>query len=213
MTTFKTERSIARGAAQWRIRPNHSAGFVDAKKDFLREFPTEDACLTFITEIRWPNGVTRCGKCRLERKHHRVTGRKAYACDRCGNHVYPLRGTVFARSSTSLQKWFYAICLMASANRRVTAKRLQRETGVTYKTAWRMLRQLRVALAACEPRPAQFIAGTIAASNPRNVRAQDEPAAPCGNRQPLEAQNVTCLEGIIFIFNFFPAYLRMCRDV
>ena len=111
--------------------------------DFNREFANDDACLEYIKEQRWPNGVTKCEKCSIERKHHRVTGRTAYACDHCGNHIYPLTGSVFAKSTTSLKIWFYVIYLMGSTNSSLSAKRIQRETGVTYKTAWRTLRQIR----------------------------------------------------------------------
>ncbi len=111
--------------------------------DFNSEFANDDACLEYIKEQRCPNGVTKCGKCSIERKHHRVTGRTAYACDHCGNHIYPLSGTVFAKSTTSLKTWFYVIYLMGSTNSRISAKRIQRETGVTYKTAWRTLREIR----------------------------------------------------------------------
>ena len=213
MDTAITRQLISR-AARLRTGRAHIAAFHDAANDLIRDFPSEDACLEFIKEIRWANGMIQCVKCGRERKHHRVTGRKAYACDRCGNHVYPLRGTVFARSSTSLQKWFYTICLLASANRRITATRIQRETGVTYKTAWRMLRQLRFVIAACEPQWARFAEEAIVVSEPTKLQGrQVEPLAPGARSQSRVSCNVTCLEGITFIVHFFPAYLRMCRDV
>jgi transposase-like protein len=112
-------------------------------RDFKKEFPTDSACLEYIKEQRYPGGVTECAKCRVERKHHRVTGRTAYACDHCGNHIYPLAGTIFQKSSTSLRLWFYAAYLMGSTRCGISAKQIQRETGVTYKTAWRMFRQIR----------------------------------------------------------------------
>jgi len=111
--------------------------------DFNREFANDDACLEYIKEQRWPNGVTKCEKCSIERKHHRVTGRTAYACDHCGNHIYPLTGSVFAKSATSLKTWFYVIYLMGSTSSSLSAKRIQRETGVTYKTAWRTFCEIR----------------------------------------------------------------------
>jgi transposase len=111
--------------------------------DFNREFPNDDACLEHIKEQRWPNGVTHCEKCGVEQKHHRVSGRTAYACQSCGNHIYPLAGTVFEKSTTSLKTWFYAMYLMGSTRCGISAKQIQRETGVTYKTAWRMFRQIR----------------------------------------------------------------------
>jgi len=114
--------------------------------DFNNEFPNDSACLEHIKEQRWPNGVTMCPKCRVERKHHRVGNRTAYACDHCGNHRYPLAGTIFEKSSTSLKIWFYAMYLMGSTRCGISAKQVQRETGVTYKTAWRMFNLIRTLL-------------------------------------------------------------------
>ncbi len=112
-------------------------------RDFNSEFPDDSACLEYVKEQRWPNGVTQCAKCGVERKHHRVGNRTAYACQSCGNHIYPLAGTVFEKSTTSLKTWFYAMYLMGSTRCGISAKQIQRETGVTYKTAWRMFRQIR----------------------------------------------------------------------
>jgi transposase len=111
--------------------------------DFNDEFPNDDACLEYIKEQRWPDGVSLCGKCEVERKHYRVSGRTAYACDHCGNHIYPLAGTVFEKTTTPLRLWFYAMYLMGFTRCGISAKQIQRETGVTYKTAWRMFRQIR----------------------------------------------------------------------
>jgi transposase len=112
-------------------------------RDFNKEFPNDSACLEYIKEQRYPGGVTYCEKCKQERKHYRVTGRTAYACDHCGSHIYPLAGTIFQKSSTSLRLWFYAAYLMGSTRCGISAKQIQRETGVTYKTAWRMFKQVR----------------------------------------------------------------------
>jgi transposase-like protein len=114
--------------------------------DFNREFPNDDACLSHIAQERFPNGVAACEKCKVDRKHYRVTGRTAYACDHCGNHIYPLAGTIFEKTTTSLRLWFYAMYLMGSTRCGISAKQIQRETGVTYKTAWRMFRQIRTLL-------------------------------------------------------------------
>jgi len=112
-------------------------------KQFNAEFPTDTACLMHIFFARWPGGRATCEKCGTERKHYRVTGRTAFACDHCGNHIYPLSGTIFEKSTTSLHLWFHAMFLMGSTRCGVSAKQIQRETGVTYKTAWRMFKQIR----------------------------------------------------------------------
>jgi transposase len=111
--------------------------------DFNRQFPDNDACLEHLKEQRFPGGVTLCEKCGVERKHHRVTGRPAYACGHCGTMISPMAGTIFEKSSTSLHLWYYAMYLMASTRCGISAKQIQRETGVTYKTAWRMFKQIR----------------------------------------------------------------------
>src|SRR5580692_1760254 len=113
------------------------------RSQFDREFPTDDACLEQIKEQRFPGGVAVCQKCEGPRKHYRVAGRTAYACATCGNHIYPLAGTIFEKSTTSLRVWFQAMYLMGSTRCGISAKQIQRETGVTYKTAWRMFRQIR----------------------------------------------------------------------
>src|SRR6185437_10870691 len=124
----------------------HSQRTALQRKDFNNEFPSDDACLRYLAEQRYPNGVALCPKCKVERKHHRVGNRTAFACDHCGHHIYPLKGTIFEKSSTSLRLWFYAAYLMGSTRCGISAKQIQRETGVTYKTAWRMFHQLRTLL-------------------------------------------------------------------
>jgi transposase-like protein len=143
MNSSRPRRSISQCMARNQLKQSDTADLHYTVADLHREFPNDGACLEYIKEQRWPKGVTKCEKCNIERKHSRVSGRTAYACDRCGNHIYPLKGTVFARSATSLKTWFYVMYLMASAGCGITAKRIQRETGVTYKTAWRTLRHLR----------------------------------------------------------------------
>ena len=112
-------------------------------KQFEQEFPTEDSCLEYVMQKRWPSGKLLCVRCGEERRHYRVSGRMSYACPVCGNHVSPLAGTIFHKSTTSLKTWFFVIRLMASTRVGVSAKHIQRETGVTYKTAWRMMKQIR----------------------------------------------------------------------
>jgi transposase len=113
--------------------------------EFMRDCPDDAACLDTIWRERYaPDGHTAdCPKCERERKFHRVTSRPSYACDSCGYQHYPLAGTIFHRSSTSLHLWFYAIYLMTSTRCGISAKHLERELGVTYKTAWRMFNLIR----------------------------------------------------------------------
>jgi transposase len=115
-------------------------------RDFNNEFPHDAACLAYIKEQRW-GAAPYCVKCGKDTKHYRVGNRTAYACEFCGHHIYPLAGTIFEKSTTPLKTWFYAMYLMGSTRCGISAKQIQRETGVTYKTAWRMFKQIRQLLA------------------------------------------------------------------
>lgn len=111
--------------------------------DFNAQFPGNDACLEWLMEQRYPGGMADCSYCKVTRKHHRVSSKKAWACDYCGTYVSPMAGTIFEKSSTSLRLWFYAMYLMSATRCGISAKQIQRECGVTYKTAWRMFKQIR----------------------------------------------------------------------
>ena len=112
-------------------------------KHFNQQFPDDSACLEWLKEQRFPGGIGLCEKCGVDRKHHRVTGRPAWACDYCGSMVSPMAGTIFEKTTTPLSLWFYAMYLMSATRCGISAKQIQRETGVTYKTAWRMFKQIR----------------------------------------------------------------------
>lgn len=111
-------------------------------KNFDEEFPNDDACLEWIKNYLWPDGIY-CPECESVTKHHHITGRQCYACDYCGHQIHPLANTIFRKSATPLRVWFQVIYRMASTRCGISAKQIQRETGVTYKTAWRMFNQIR----------------------------------------------------------------------
>src|SRR3972149_5342262 len=114
-------------------------------KNFQRDFPDEATCLDWLKQERWPNGFY-CEFCQKITNHYAMTSRKSYTCEWCGNHVHPTAGTIYHKSSTPLTVWFYVAYLMAQTRGGISAKQIERETGVTYKTAWRMCKQIRVAL-------------------------------------------------------------------
>lgn len=106
-------------------------------RSFDLEFPTDDVCLEWLKNRIFPDGIF-CEPCWRVTKHHRVRSRKSYSCDRCGHHVHPTAGTIYHKSRTPLTKWFYATYLLSGADPDIPITELQRELGVTYKTAWRM---------------------------------------------------------------------------
>lgn len=116
--------------------------------EFMRDFPDDAACLEWLWQTRCVNedGTTWCPKCETNRHFTRYSmaqQRQSWTCTACGHHVHPTAGTIFHKSSTSLHLWFYAMYLMTSTRCGISAKQLERELGVTYKTAWRMCNLIR----------------------------------------------------------------------
>ena len=111
--------------------------------EFMRQYPDDAACLESLWRRRYsPDGEhANCPKCLQERSFERYNTaqqRQSWTCTVCGHHLHPTAGTIFHKSSTSLYLWFYAMYLMTSTRCGISAKQLERELGVTYKTAWRM---------------------------------------------------------------------------
>lgn len=75
-----------------------------------------------------------------------VKGRKQYQCSKCRFQIAPTSGTIFHKSDTPLSVWFYAVMLFSNAKSGLSAKQLERDLNVTYKTAWRILKLVRESL-------------------------------------------------------------------
>jgi len=147
--------------------------------EFLREFPDDAACLEHLWRSRYSEDGenAECPKGERKRKFKRYAtkqGRQSWTCTGCGHHVHPTAGTIFAKSSTSLHLWFYAMYLMASTRCGISAKQLERELGVSYRTAWRMLNKIRNELMADDGEP---LSGDVevdeTAGGAKHVRAGD----------------------------------------
>ncbi|MEO0419825.1 MAG: IS1595 family transposase [Pseudomonadota bacterium] len=109
---------------------------------FFRMFPDDETCLNHLFEVRFGQGHA-CPKCERDSKWHRIKAERAYSCQWCGHHLHPTVGTPFEKTRTPLQLWFYAIHLFTTTRHGVSAKELERQLGVTYKTAWRMAKLIR----------------------------------------------------------------------
>lgn len=112
------------------------------KKQFEAEYPDDDTCLESVFQERFGD-LKYCPKCAAETKFYRVKKRQCYACMHCSYQLFPLSDTIFRKTTTPLKDWFYAIYLFSVAKNGVSAKELERHLGVTYKTAWRMCREIR----------------------------------------------------------------------
>lgn len=119
-----------------------------AVMEFFREFPDDEACLQYLWRSKHaPDGehayCDRCGTVRTFHRYETNPPTQTWTCTSCTKKISPTAGTIFHKSSTSLQLWFYAMWIMTSTRCGVSAKQLERELGVTYKTAWRMFNLIR----------------------------------------------------------------------
>lgn len=115
-------------------------------RQFKSKYGTNERCLEAIKKLRYPDEMD-CPKCKRLSVFYPVTGRTAFVCKFCGHQIYPLAGTIFEKSSTPLDLWFFAMYLMVQTRSGISAKQLERMLGVTYKTAWRMFKQIRMLMA------------------------------------------------------------------
>ena len=111
-------------------------------QEFYRRFPDDDACLDHLMETRY-GMESDCPKCERETKWYRVRKEPSYACEWCGWHIHPMAGTPFERTRTPLQMWFHVMFMFTTTRNGVSGKEIQRQLGVTYKTAWRMGHEIR----------------------------------------------------------------------
>ena len=104
---------------------------------FRRQFPDNDACLNFLFSALCIR-VCSCGG-----SYRRIRGRRQFQCSKCRIQVAPTSGTIFHKSDTYLTMWFHAIALFSNTKGDISAKTLERDLEVSYKTAWRMLALIR----------------------------------------------------------------------
>ena len=131
--------------------------------EFMREYPDDATCLEALWRRRYSEDGehAECPKCetvRVFKLYDTAQMRQSWSCTACAHKLHPTAGTIFHKSSTSLHLWFYAMYLMTSTRCGISAKQLERELGVTYKTAWRMAHLIRTELMEQSDEP---LSGTV----------------------------------------------------
>lgn len=104
------------------------------------QFPDDDACLERIFDVAHSRACS-CGG-----TYKRLQGRLQFHCSKCSFQISPLVGTIFQKTHIPLRLWFQALVMFSNAKSGLSAKYLEREINVNYKTAWRILTVIRQAL-------------------------------------------------------------------
>lgn len=113
-------------------------------KDMQAQFTDDDACLQYLFDARY-GGMKACPHCGIvSPKYYRVKQRMSFVCKECRHQIYPLAGTIFEKSTTPLTDWFHALYLFSVSKNGVSAKEIERQVRVSYKTAHRMAKMIRI---------------------------------------------------------------------
>ncbi len=112
--------------------------------EFRDQFATEEACRTYVSALRWPNGFV-CPDCQETKAWQMQRG--LYWCRNCGYQVSVTAGTLFHDTHKPLRLWFEAMWYVTNQKSGVSALGLQRVLGLgSYHTAWNWLHKLRRAM-------------------------------------------------------------------
>lgn len=110
-----------------------------------KNYNTQAKCLKLLTEIRFGKNVT-CTFCSSTSVKPIKNEQGRYSCKNCKKSFSVIVGTIFEDTRLSLPKWFQIITLMLNAKSSVSAKEIQRNIGITYKTAYYVCMRIRVGM-------------------------------------------------------------------
>ena len=115
--------------------------------EFMDKFGNEENAIDYFRQVYYPYKMI-CPNCYAQdRIYKRAKSKgKLWLCSKCNREFSIFKGTIFEKSSTDFRIWLYAIYQMLMSKKGYPALQLQRETDVTYKTAWRIMNAIRVAM-------------------------------------------------------------------
>ena len=110
---------------------------------FLKRFSSEAQCQEYLATQRWQTGYV-CPKCGCSHGYRLSNGR--YQCAQCRHQTSVTAGTVLHKTHMPLTQWFLAFYFVSQDKRGISAVQLAAMLGTAYKTAWSMLRRIRIAM-------------------------------------------------------------------
>ena len=112
-----------------------------------RKFGTEAKCVAYLEKLRWNNKpeCVFCGSKMVYKRNQKQTIPE-YHCNNCNQDFTIIYGTIFENTQLELPKWFLTIAMYLNAKMGLSAKEIERNVGVSYKTAWYALMRMRCAM-------------------------------------------------------------------
>ena len=113
----------------------------------IRYFSTEDRCIAYLVERRWPDGKVTCPHCGSDDVLY-LKNQRRWKCgtDHARRQFSVKVGTIFEDSPLSLTKWLPAVWMIGNCKNGISSLEISRDLGVTQKTAWFMLHRIRFAM-------------------------------------------------------------------
>jgi transposase-like protein len=112
-------------------------------------FTDEAKAREYLESVRWPEGPI-CPRCGRIENIRRLDGKSRrhglHQCNNCREHFTVKVGTVYERSRIPLNKWLLATHLMCESEKGISIYKLHRILGITYKSAWLLVRRIREAM-------------------------------------------------------------------
>jgi transposase-like protein len=114
-------------------------------KELKKTFKTEKEAIDYFIEKRY-KGVVACPHCKSTKNYHYDDRPKVFYCESCKNTFSPFKFTAFEKTHIDLRDWFHVINGLVNRRMGFAGCEVQRELGVTYATAFRMLKKIRIAM-------------------------------------------------------------------
>jgi len=127
--------SQAEAGSERRAVGTHPGGVPERISD-------EVSCAAFLCVRRWPDGFV-CPACGGSRSVALKSRPRLFECLDCGRQTSLTAGTAMHRSKLPLTTWLWAAHVMATHSNGMSARQLEDQLGVTYKTAWLLGQKLR----------------------------------------------------------------------
>lgn len=112
--------------------------------EFVTRFGTQQACREYLAQQRFPKGFV-CPVCGCH-SFYFVGTRYQYQCKQCRRQTSVTAGTVMHKTHLPLTIWFWAMYLCATDKRGISAKQLATQLELSYKSAWYLLKRIRIAM-------------------------------------------------------------------
>ena len=127
---------------------------MDKLNFYAPHFSDENKARKYLKKIRWASGIE-CPHCKAIDGHYKFTPQATsksparngtWKCKKCRKQFSVTVGTIFESSHIPLNKWLFAIYLLCSSKKGMSANQLHRMLGITYKSAWFMAHRIRYAM-------------------------------------------------------------------